>query len=64
MARCDNILRSLGIKFKSATEIKFLSNMGMKVLQDVRRFHKVQLPSTSLGIKLTVFTQKIFLQTA
>ena len=41
MARCANILRSLGTKFRVVTEIKFLSNMGMKVMQDVRSFHKV-----------------------
>ena len=39
VARCDKILRNLGTKFKGVTEIKFLSNMGMKVLQDVRSFH-------------------------
>ena len=47
MARCDNILRSLGTKFKGIIEIKFLL-----------------LPSTSLSIKLAVYTKNIFLQTA
>ena len=39
VARCDKILRRLGTKFKSVTEIKSLSKMGMKALQDVRSFH-------------------------
>ena len=47
MPRCDNILRSLGTKFKGIIEIKFLL-----------------LPSTSLSIKLAVYTKNIFLQTA
>ena len=41
MARCDNILRSLGTKFKVVTEIKCLSNMEIKVLEDVRDFREV-----------------------
>ena len=30
MARCDNILRSLGTKFRVVTEINFQSKMGLR----------------------------------
>ena len=41
MARCDNILRSLGTIFRVVTEINFLSKMGDKVWQGVIRHDKI-----------------------